>query len=56
MEFTTTDDLLHYAWTIIANVGTVTGEGWDTQGEEWVQAAEIFRDEYHHLLKYQYGG
>lgn len=37
-------DLLDTAWSIIANAG---GGNWETQTEEWRQAARRWRDEYH---------
>lgn len=40
----TVDDLLHWAWTIICNVSQ---GNWEQQPEEWVNAAEKFRDAYH---------
>lgn len=44
MEDTTTDDLLHRAWGVIANA-----RDWletDDQAQEWVDAAERWRDEW----------
>lgn len=41
------DDLLSYAWTIIAN----GGEGnWDRTSPDWHLAAITWRDRYHALL------
>lgn len=40
-------DALNYAWTIICNVS----EGdWTKQRQEWQDAADRFRDQYHALL------
>ena len=41
------DDLIEYAWGIIANAG---GGNWDTQTDEWRKAAERWRDQYHAIL------
>ena len=35
---------LEMAWALIANAG---GGDWDTQADEWRQAAEKWRDDYH---------
>lgn len=40
----TDDDLIESAWGIIANAG---GGNWETQTDEWVAAAESWRDRYH---------
>ncbi len=42
------DELLEMAWVIIANAG---GGNWETQSDEWVTAAERWRDEFHATLK-----
>lgn len=47
-DVTTTDDLLYTAWAIIANA-----RDWlitDDQAQEWVDAAERWRDEWHKTL------
>lgn len=43
-------DLLYDAWTVIANVGVHRG-GWDTQHDDWRNAAERWRDRWHATLK-----
>lgn len=48
IAFYTNEDLLHRAWTIIANVS----EGnWEDQTEEWQNAAARWRNEFHDSLK-----
>jgi hypothetical protein len=41
------DDLLEYAWTIIANAG---GGDWTRETPEWQEAAAKFREQYHARL------
>jgi hypothetical protein len=43
-------DLLYNAWTVIANVGVHRG-GWDTQHDDWRDAAERWRDRWHATLQ-----
>lgn len=49
------DDLLSYAWTIIANAGcgaTHDGTiGWDNEAPDWHLAAITWRDRYHELIR-----
>lgn len=40
-------DLLHWAWTIIANAN---GGNWELASDEWREAAERWRDAYHAQL------
>ena len=43
-------DLLEEAWGIIANVSARNGEGWESQHQEWKEAARDWRDRYHVAL------
>ena len=40
-------DLLNYGWGIIANAGH--GD-WETESEEWQEAAKTWRERYHALI------
>ena len=46
----TADDLLHWAWTIIANAG---GGDWEKESDEWQSAVVKFRQRYHAYLDAQ---
>lgn len=45
------DDMIYWAWGILANVGMDLSLGWYSQSPEWVDAAKAWRDSYfeHHL-------
>jgi hypothetical protein len=47
---TDAEELLIWAWAIIANAG---GGDWSREPDEWRTAAVRFRDEYHRLLARQ---
>jgi hypothetical protein len=49
-ETMTQQDLIDYAWSIIANAG---GGDWSKETEEWRGAAEKWRDQYFELLQSQ---
>jgi hypothetical protein len=41
------DELLHWAWTVIANAH---GGDWEAETPEWQDAARTWRDRYHDWL------
>lgn len=47
LELQGVTDLLYRGWGIIANAGQ---GNWDTQTDEWQDAAENWRDDFHKLL------
>jgi hypothetical protein len=47
-EMLTQEDLIEYAWGIIANV---SGSDWTQQSEVWQGAAAKWRDQYHDYLR-----
>lgn len=41
------DELLHFAWGLIANAND---GNWSELSQEWHDAAETWRDEYHEMI------